>query len=591
MKRSLTSAVLAFCLAATLNAQQSLEYSVVPAMSGVKRLADTAPVDGKKSAPLTIIAAKGEIESASFVLRSNKTVDKVMLKASDLKTADGKTIPASALDLKIVKIWYLPGTGWHSYFADSTGRTLAPELLLNDETLIKTDDSIKENYLRITTPEGETKYVWISNYVEIDVPLDTWKNRIADAPTLQPFRLDANAWKQIWVTVDAPVDAEGLYQGKINVIIDGKTAESINVSLRVLPFELPAPKTNYDLTRNFYASAYCNSSLSKFMAQNGKDQALAEQRLKAVYRNYKRHNLYYPLISPLRKSNPESNRIYRRQLEIYKEAGLGTDTIFDAVGRLAPIEYFLHKDRKLPLSEQTVPADWAKDVLEAKKIADEIFGKNTVIYHFGWDEPFMSLLQAQRKCWEFLHDHGMKIYTTGQKIHLYYNAYNEDFINFGGFYTREDSAAVHAMKSRIANYAEPHTGIENPDFVRRKHGLILYLQDFDATMNYGADGNGWNDFNGAEYNFRTFNWAFPGTIEPVNTLPFEAFREAIDDVRYATLLRQLAEKAINSGKTQNLYAGRQALQYLALLDAQKADLNTARLEMIRYILKLRNYVK
>ena len=49
--------------------------------------------------------------------------------------------------------------------------------------------------------------------------------------------------------------------------------------------------------------------------------------------------------------------------------------------------------------------------------------------------------------------------------------------------------------------------------------------------------------------------------------------------------------AINSGKTQNLYAGRQALQYLALLDAQKADLNTARLEMIRYILKLRNYVK
>ena len=110
-------------------------------------------------------------------------------------------------------------------------------------------------------------------------------------------------------------------------------------------------------------------------------------------------------------------------------------------------------------------------------------------------------------------------------------------------------------------------------------------------MNYGADGNGWNDFNGAEYNFRTFNWAFPGTIEPVNTLPFEAFREAIDDVRYATLLRQLAEKAINSGKTQNLYAGRQALQYLALLDAQKADLNTARLEMIRYILKLRNYVK
>ena len=85
MKRSLTSAVLAFCLAATLNAQQSLEYSIVPAMSGVKRLADTAPIDGKKSAPLTIIAAKGEIESASFVLRSKKTVDQVMLKDAKMR--------------------------------------------------------------------------------------------------------------------------------------------------------------------------------------------------------------------------------------------------------------------------------------------------------------------------------------------------------------------------------------------------------------------------------------------------------------------------------------------------------------------------
>lgn len=591
MKKILTGAALVFCLTAGLTAQQKLEYSVVPAMSSVKRLADTEPIDGKRSAPLTFIAAKGEIESASFVLRSAETQEKVMLQATELKNAEGKTIPASAIDLKIVKIWYQPGTGWHSYFADCTGRTLVPELLLNDENLVKTDDSIKGNYLRITTPEGETKYVWISNYAAINVPLDTWKNTIADAPTLQPFRLDANAWKQIWVTVDAPVEAEGLYQGRIDVIIDGKTETAIPVSVRVLPFELPDPKTNYDLNRDFYASSYNGTSLERFITQSG-NRELAEKRVRAIYRNYKRHNLTYPLLSTLRSSAKESAvQAYRRQLELYRDAGLGTKVLFNAVGRLAPIEYFLHKDRKLPLSEQTVPDDWAKDVTEGKRIMEEVFGKNTTVYCFGWDEPWMGLLRAQRKCWEFLHDHGLKTYSTGQRNHLYHNGYNEDFINYGGFFTREDVAMVHAMNTRIANYADPHTGIENPDFVRRTHGLGLYLLDFDSTMNYGVDGDNWNDFVGEEYNFRTFNWTFPGTVEPVNTLPFEAFREAIDDIRYATLLRQLANQAMASGNTQSLYAGRQALQYLAVLNAQKADLHTIRLEMIRYILNLRNHVR
>jgi hypothetical protein len=72
----------------------------------------------------------------------------------------------------------------------------------------------------------------------------------------------------------------------------------------------------------------------------------------------------------------------------------------------------------------------------------------------------------------------------------------------------------------------------------------------------------------------------------VDTLAWEGFREGVDDIRYATKLKQLAQQEIASGKVDRVYAGRKALQWLALLDATAADLHAVRLEMINMILKL-----
>ena len=72
----------------------------------------------------------------------------------------------------------------------------------------------------------------------------------------------------------------------------------------------------------------------------------------------------------------------------------------------------------------------------------------------------------------------------------------------------------------------------------------------------------------------------------IDTIAWEGMRAAVDDVRYATLLKTLAAQAVATGKTENQYIGRQALKWLELLDENCADLNTARLEMINYILKL-----
>ncbi|MBO5958911.1 MAG: hypothetical protein J6Q65_02195, partial [Lentisphaeria bacterium] len=168
--------------------------------------------------------------------------------------------------------------------------------------------------------------------------------------------------------------------------------------------------------------------------------------------------------------------------------------------------------------------------------------------------------------------------------------YNEDFVDLGGKYSKSAAAKWHAIGTRVTTYAAPHTGPENPDVVRRNHGMDLYLCDYDGTNNYILNDH-WNDFSGAAYNFRGFNWIYDGTIEPINTIQFAGYREAIDDVKYATLLQQLARKAIATGKTDSVYAGRIALQYLALIDGKKADLNTVRMEMINHILRLRQLVK
>ncbi|MBP8789015.1 MAG: hypothetical protein KBH41_16400 [Azonexus sp.] len=65
----------------------------------------------------------------------------------------GQALPASALDLKFVKVWYQNGNAWWSYFGDS-GVRLCPELLVNDEDLIRVDTEKKANYARLVEPDG-----------------------------------------------------------------------------------------------------------------------------------------------------------------------------------------------------------------------------------------------------------------------------------------------------------------------------------------------------------------------------------------------------------------------------------------------------
>ncbi|MCG3148623.1 MAG: hypothetical protein PCFJNLEI_02068 [Verrucomicrobiae bacterium] len=556
----------------------------VPAVSNTKRTQFAYPVDGSLAAPIQLVVAQGEYEPAAVVFYPFVAAQRVELQVSDLVGKQGK-IPAVAVDLKIVKVWYQAGTAWYSYFADSTGRELVPELLLNDETLIQVNTRSRDNYLRVDYPApAGPAYVWISNPVNINIPFNDKFEPVADATTLRPFTLTAGECKQLWITVAAPADAAGLYTGQIAVTVDGQPQGSLPLEVRVLPFSLPDPKTNYDLERTYYAGIYNHNRLGEYVKKNGGDLVKAKRRLLNEYTNMRQHNVLYPHVPDLILG--EEN-LLASQMEIYRQAGLRTDAIFGAIPAIPPYDWMTSADvTGNPIAKQPLPTALIRRVDAGSALLTEKLGL-TNIYCFGWDEPAMRLLVAQRKPWKYIHDKGLKTYTTGTDKHLIYGGYNEDFVNYGGRYFKEAADKWHAFGGRITNYAGPHTGPENPDFVRRIHGLDLYMADFDGTFNYKLNGSPWNDFIGTEYNFRSFNLVYPGIDRPIDTIQWEGFREAIDDVRYATLLKQLAHRVIATGKTENIYQGRMALQWLALLDTKTCDLNAARLEMIAYILKLK----
>ena len=556
----------------------------VPPMSSVKRLPNVIPVDGEVSDQLKIIAAKGEFEPASFVVTSSKDISALELKTSDLKGEKGE-IPAGAIDIKVVKCWYQGGTAWHSYFGDPTRRELIPELLLNDDSLIKVDYKTKDNYLRVDYPSGG-KYVWVSYTSQNDTGFFNHNTEpVSDSKSLMPVKLSVGENKQFWITVKVPENAaEGNYQGKINLIADGQAIGAMTLNLRVLPFTLPEPKTYYDIQKDFYASIYNHCGIAEHMKYNGKEMEQASKKLLAEYANMRDHGCLYPLLPDWDRKNTlgtESRDAFVRQLEILKKSGLKTKPVFGAVNATDYWTIF----RKT--------AERENDLLKFKQCADEEFaivkkvlGHNDV-YSIGWDEPGMSTLVGQRDTWKYIHEKGGNIISTSKDKHLIYAGFNEDFANYGGSYSAESARKWHLIGGRVATYASPHTGPENPDLIRRTHGMNLYKADLDGTCNYmyyEGDPNIWNEFNKVQY--RSFCMVYPTKEDVIDTLAWEGFREGIDDIRYATKLWQIAAQAIETGNVDKRYAGKIALQWLANLDDKTADLNTMRLEMINHILTI-----
>jgi hypothetical protein len=537
-------------------------YYAVPAISSVMRLPDAYPLDGKFGGDVEIVMARDQYQDASFEVYPFKNLDGVELKLSALKSADGSTFSAENLDLRVVKVWYQNGNGWFSYFADP-GLKLVPELLLHDENLIRVDTKEKANYARIKTAKG-TKEVWISAPQKLNVGFDPYQDGFVDAKTLQPVSLTAGQFKQFVLTAHATADTKpGIYQGNITVSAKGQKSQIIPVAIKVLSFQLPLPKTNYDINKDFVVSL-----MGAWPEIDPHNKAFL-----STLKDLRAHNILElgPNVDP--NTPPDQAAL---QVKLMKQAGFLTKPIFGGglpgggANNRPPLSF----DQQMELERLS---KWYSDYYK------ENFGHTDAFIGSG-DEQGAAWLLTERPLWRIEHRNGLKSNLAGH-IETYFptSGYMLDVRPTAGSPEESDKANLWKQigSGYTGFYAGQHNGSENPAFVRRQHGLLGYLSNFDMVDNYQFAYGPWNDR--AWDLYKPMVLAYPISDGLVDTLEWEGFRSGIDDIRYATKLRQLADEAIASDDLDRVDAGKKVRQWFAELDGSSVDLNTARLEMIQKI--------
>ncbi len=542
----------------------------VPAMSAVKRLADSYPADGAAFAPLSWVAAQGEIEPASFVAYALADRDGVTLKATDLAGDAGK-IPASAIDFRVVKLWYQGGSAWYGYFADATRRTLVPELLLHDENVIKTDDATQDYYVRYENEDGGRRYAWMSARFEVtDYSFDNQANQglIKDADALQPFVLNKGEFKQVLATVRVPAEqAPGIYRGRLS-LADAKGAEigTLDMRLRVLPFALPEPMTSYDPEKGFYLCLYGTGS-----------------RNPNIIRDLADHNCKNPMGFP--SINPMNPGGLDRDIALAKKFGINTRPLFAGVPGVGKAVW-----GSTPSPSDKAMLENLRDTIsKTRALALEKLG-HTDFYSYGIDEGGPGAIRAERAAWRIAHEAGGKVGVTSFAHRELLFALDLMILPGMPAERREKEVRLFHDANRASLcgwYANPHCGPESPDYFRRIHGLTAWQAGYDVSLNYCWWRNNWNDVAVPyEPNLRAIVSAYGAADGVIDTLAWEGIREGLDDIRYATLCKQLATKAAASQDGDILLMGRRVLSFLAYWDGYRSDPNAFRAECTSHILAL-----
>ena len=554
-------------------------WYAVPAMSDVMRLTDTYPDDGRAAGTLRVIIPQDAFGSASFQLFAFRAIGKVELEVTPLtcdpasppgpKSAPDATTDASlSADLRVVKLWLQNGNGWVSFFADR-GLKLVPELLLHDEGLVEVDLGKQANYARL----GDGTKVWISPPAEIDANrFDPLREDFRDAASLQPVSLDANAFKQFFLTIGAARGQRpGIYRGHVVAREGNRILCKIPVAVRVLPFDLPPPKQWNRPDAIYLPRCIDFHGFSFFLRHMDGDR----ERTKAFYRNYltslRDHGLVYPSVD----QDAETYAMLR-------ELGFPLKPVVSGKS-FAPWKNWLPGTRFDFLMAS---------IAGAKKCSSfyrDLVGHSDVVMTYGDEEPAL-LTVLHRPVSEIyrLVDPGLQVGCSGTWPIIY---------KAGWVYAANPTSgrAEDPERARVwreiggdcysAPYAIQHTGSENPQFLRMQNGLAAWLAGHGMSFNYEFAIGPWNDLVKGAYKPMVIAYVDGAGI--VETLAWSGFREGVYDIRYASYLQDLVAAAKARGDQAAYLEGKKALQFLALQPKDGMDLDAIRMELVARILRLR----
>ena len=402
---------------------------------------------------LSMTACRNEFEPASFVITAQKDLSGINIVVPNLKNAQGNTIPADAIDVRLVKVWYQANENAIQY---TTGRFLTPELLIKDDSLVKVDYITRTNYLKVTI-NGVEQYVDITNRYAT-FPSDA---RIQDASSLQPFSLRANENKQIWVTVHVPGSTPaGDYYGNLVISAPSQVPVMMNLTVRVLPFELEPSPLEYGL--------YNYGILGR------QDVTRHSYRLPETYlielQDMKNHGVLYPTLYQ------EDNGKLDNALALRDAAGLPKDKIY-LLG--------VYDGHDSYIGSGSTAAELAEIAATVKNMRNhtKAYGYSNT-YFYGLDEVKGDDLVAQRAAWKTVHANDGKIFAAGKGSEL---LKMWDVLDTGVVCSRLNATQAdlfHKYGREILSYGNPQSGIENPEIYRTNYGFALWNAGYDGAMDF-----------------------------------------------------------------------------------------------------------
>ena len=554
-------------------------------------LPDTPPEGGIVTNALGCAAAQGEIETISFSVQPARDMRKVDFTPSALTGPGGATIPASAADFALVKVWYRADSRWWNSWAGGTDKPrLINNLILHDDDLVRVveseDIAKRTNILRIDYPEGPA-YVDMRKHGNAGSGFNHSLHPVRDAKRFVPFDLKKDRFQQYWFTWKVPEDAApGVYRGSLAVREDGRDLGAIPVELEVYPFSLPDARTHYDTSKPYVSMWMGVPNLGSVLGAS-RQMDVAERKVRAIYRSCAEHNAHCQ--APGKFGSDSTDDLAVRSLIMMRQEGMkcrllvngpAFDSSFISIG---PFEF--KTPEQDPQRFIAATNNYTKMVETQVAVLDKYLGHHNC-YFSSADECGTWFNRRSYPFWGILHRYGLEAWTDyGEPRDISWSVGMNDVPAAARHTT---AWTWHRSGARCVTYAGPFTGPADPDIWRRTKGLRYYYADFDGLHEYcfHTAENAWNDFSyrGPYSQFQFVYLTYDGLI---STLPWEAVREALDDVRYLSLLRMRCEAALKSPDPKVQALGRRHLVWMDSQDPEAIiDLFAFRREVARRAIEL-----
>ncbi len=567
-----------------------LIYSVVDPMEPDIFYRDSDLPESGRNGTIRIAAARNEYEPASFLVKALSELKRVLPVVEELKRRDGVSIPPSAIDIRLVKQIVV------------AGRTLSPNVLIHDDKLLKVDPLKMEMSLRLSKPEG-VRYHNVTAKTPVVLPKreqTAEKFPVYDAKQLQALDLQPGVTQQFWLTLKTTPDMQpGLYSSRIRLTADGTTLCFIPLKVRILPFSLPDPKTNYDPSREFTTSVYFFDTADSG-TDAGRDGAinyvmpLSGKQFQACLKNLREHGIRHPTIImgnwfPGWNSwvKPQAPRVYpdaelmkqrmKERIAMLKEAGFPLRPLYLHTGGNVGFREFYDRKQHRELLR--------KFLAEGTAFYRELLGHDE-IYHYGLDEAEDERLRKEFEVWEDMRAMNAKVYTTLKAANIPLVAGKVDVAVAVHKPEKSNAKLMHDNGGRLWVYAQPFASQASAYPHRKGYGYGVYFADYDGICNYSFNHWDWRTIPWDMHNQNRFYYAMPTADGIIDTPGWEGYREGIDDVRYATKLRQEILRAGSDPRKKETAEKASCFLDSVRIDTMEFDPAWTRLQIIDFILDL-----